>query len=412
MKTDYLQEASQGYTPRTAMEEAARCLLCYDAPCSKSCPAGTDPAKFIRSLRFRNVKGAAECIRTNNPLGGSCARVCPYDNLCEQACSRCGIDKPIDIGRLQRFAVEQEEIYGMKTLAVEGDKPYTVACIGGGPASLAAAAQLAQAGYKVTIYEKNEKLGGYLTYGIPSYRLPEKVVDFDISQILSLGIKVINNTEVGKDISLEEIRKSYDAVLIAIGLWNSKIPDIPGNTLPGVTNARDFLKAAKESKGALPIGNRVIVIGGGDVAMDCAASAKKMGAEKVAIWYRRTIDECPANKAEVAYVNSLGIPMTTDMAPKAVEGDGKVEFMTFAGRDGLSEARVACDTVIFAIGQGPEALEGASKGEKGYILPDKENGVFVAGDILYGGRTVVEAVANGKLTAAEIVSYLERKEQN
>ena len=154
VKAAYTAEAVAGFTHRTAIEEAARCLLCHDAPCSKGCPAGTDPAKFVRSIRFRNVKGAAETIRSNNVLGGSCARVCPYDRLCEEACSRCGIDRPIEIGKLQRYAIEQEEIFGMKTLEAGEAKPGKVACIGAGPASLAAAAELRKAGYAVTIFEK------------------------------------------------------------------------------------------------------------------------------------------------------------------------------------------------------------------------------------------------------------------
>ena len=144
VKANYTAEAVAGFTHRTAMEEAARCLLCHDAPCSKGCPAGTDPAKFIRSIRFRNDRGAAETIRENNILGGTCARVCPYDRLCEEACSRCGIDKPIEIGKLQRYAIEQEEAYGMKTLSAPEKKVGNVACVGAGPASLAVAAELAR----------------------------------------------------------------------------------------------------------------------------------------------------------------------------------------------------------------------------------------------------------------------------
>ena len=183
-KGKYTAEAVAGFTHRTAMEEAARCLLCHDAPCSKGCPAGTDPAKFIRSIRFRNVKGAAETIRSANVLGGTCARVCPYDNLCEEACSRCGIDKPIEIGKLQRYAIEQEKLFKMKTLvAPKQKKPGKIACVGAGPASLACAAELAKAGYKVTVFEREAKPGGVLTYGITPSRLPQAVVDHDISTV-------------------------------------------------------------------------------------------------------------------------------------------------------------------------------------------------------------------------------------
>ena len=189
VKANYTAEAVAGFNHRTAMEEAARCLLCHDAPCSQGCPAGTNPAKFIRSIRFRNVKGAAETIRENNILGGTCARVCPYDRLCEEACSRCGIDKPIQIGKLQRYAIEQEELFGMKTLEAPAEKKGNVACVGAGHASLACAAELAKAGYAVTIIEREAKAGGVLTYGIVPSRLPQSVVDHDIAQVEGLGVK-------------------------------------------------------------------------------------------------------------------------------------------------------------------------------------------------------------------------------
>ena len=412
----YMAEAVAGFTPRTAMEEAARCLLCHDAPCSKSCPAGTDPAKFIRSIRFRNVKGAAETIRENNVLAGSCARVCPYDRLCEQACSRCGIDRPIEIGRLQRFAVEQEKQYGMKILQAGRKEAGKIACIGGGPASLTVAAELAKKGYDVTIYEAQSKMGGYLTYGIIPARLPQEVVDFDIGKVAELGVRFVVNTKVGQDISFAQIRREYDAVFIGIGLWQPKLPDIPGRDLAGVTNAIDFLKCARESGGKAEIGRRILVIGGGDVAMDCAATAQLLGAEKVSIWYRRSLNEAPAGRAEIEYVTKLGISITTDMVPKAIEGNGRVAYMRFTGRDGESEACIACDQVVFAIGQAPEIPEGMQleTGSKGLLSVQADacslEGVFAAGDIVNGGRTVVEAVASGKAAAESIAAYLAGKE--
>ena len=224
VKAKYTAEAVAGFTHRTAMEEAARCLLCHDAPCSQGCPAGTDPAKFIRSIRFRNVKGAAETIRENNILGGSCARVCPYDRLCEEACSRCGIDKPIQIGKLQRYAIEQEKVFKMKILKAPAKKKAAkVACVGAGPASLAAAAELAKAGYRVTIFEREEKAGGVLTYGIVPSRLPQAVVDHDIAQVKGLGVKF----EFGKEVKAADLEE-YDAVFVGTGLWGANLPKIEG----------------------------------------------------------------------------------------------------------------------------------------------------------------------------------------
>lgn len=419
MKSTYHEEAVQGFSPRTAMEEAARCLLCHDAPCSKACPAGTDPAKFIRSIRFRNVKGAAETIRENNVLGGCCARVCPYDRLCEDACSRCGIDKPIEIGRLQRFAVEQEELLNMNILkAPETKKAEKIACIGSGPASLACSAALAVDGFDVTIYESEEKAGGVLSYGITPSRLPQKVVDYDIQTVKNLGVKFVFNTKVGKDISLDELTNKYDAIFVGAGLWSAKLPEIPGTNLDGVWAAADFLKKARKSEGTFHPGNRVIVIGGGNVAIDCAVSAKLLGAEKVDIYYRRTLEEAPADMPEFHYALSLGISVTQNFAPAEVVGEGKVEAMKFNGRDGKSSATVCVDTVVFAIGQAAEDMKEIAPfdvNEKGNILVSDTyatsvDGIFAGGDIAHGGKTVVEAVAAGKAAALEIKNYIAQKE--
>lgn len=391
----YTSEAVCGFNHRTAVEEAARCLLCHDAPCSKGCPAGTDPAKFIRSIRFRNIKGAAETIRENNPLGGTCARICPYDRLCEEACSRCGIDRPIEIGKLQRYAIEQEEIFEMNILeaseTVQGEK---IACIGAGPASLACSAELAKAGYQVTVFEREEKAGGVLTYGIVPSRLPQEVVEHDIRQIEKLGVEF----RFGKEVSVCEL-SAFDAVFVGIGLWKPKLPEIDGIHLKGVYSALEYLKEARTKKEGFEKGTKVVVVGGGDVAVDCAVTAKLLGAEEVRMVYRRTLEEAPGNMTEFQYALSLGIGITTNMAPSALRGKERVEFAEFKGRDALSELKISCDTVIFAIGQ-----RGADMGK----AMEADN-VFAAGDIVNGGKTAVEAVAEGKATAADIIKYLDMK---
>ena len=412
VKANYTAEAVAGFTHRTAMEEAARCLLCYDAPCSKGCPAGTDPAKFIRSIRFRNVKGAAETIRENNVLGGTCARVCPYDRLCEEACSRCGIDKPIEIGKLQRYAIEQEEVFGMKTLNAPEKKVGNVACVGAGPASLACAAELAKAGYKVTVIEKEAKAGGVLTYGIVPSRLPQAVVDHDIAQVEGLGVEFKFNTK-----STADDLKDYDAVFIGAGLWKANLPQIEGIDLDGVYAAVDFLKEARTNGEKFAPGKKVLVVGGGDVTVDCAVTAKLLGAEDVKIVYRRTLEEAPGNMSEFHYALSLGIGITTGMAPAAVKGNGKVEAVEFAGfRDEAAKLTLSADTIVFATGQNAEdmnALADVNLTAKGTIdaaedgTTNVEN-VFAAGDIVNGGKTVVEAVAAGKEAAASMIAYLEK----
>lgn len=413
VKSDFNSEAVAGFTHRTAMEEAARCLLCIDAPCSQGCPAGTDPGKFIRSIRFRNVKGAAETIRENNILGGTCARVCPYDRLCEEFCSRCGIDKPIQIGKLQRYAIEQEEAFNMQTLKAPAEKKAgKVACVGAGPASLACASELAKAGYNVTIFEREAEAGGVLTYGIVPTRLPKKVVDHDIKMVKDLGVAFEFNKEV-KEADLAD----FDAVFVGVGLWGAKIPDIKGKDLKNVYAAVDFLKQARTLEDKFTPGENVIVVGGGDVAVDCAVSAKLAGAKNVRIVYRRTIEEAPANMTEFEYALSLGIGITTEMAPTELVGTDKVEFAMFDGRDGVSGAKFKADAVVFAIGQGPEAVDGfaaVATDDKGSVKVSEQfetnnEKVFAAGDIVNGGKTVVEAVAEGKAAAASIMAYLEKK---
>lgn len=414
VKAEYTAEAVAGFNSRTALEEAARCLLCHDAPCSKGCPAGTNPAKFVRSIRFRNVMGAAETIRENNIMGGTCARVCPYDNLCEEACSRCGIDRPIEIGKLQRFAIEQEEALGMKVLEVPAEKKAgKVACVGAGPASLAVAAELAKEGYEVTIYEREAKAGGVLTYGIVPSRLPQSVVDYDISKVEELGVKFVFNADV-KAADLE----AYDAAFIGVGLWGPNLPGIEGIELPGVYPAVDYLKAAKSGAAGFNAGNRVLVVGGGDVAVDCAVTAKLQGAEDVKIIYRRTIEEAPGNLNEFQYALSLGIGMTTGMAPDSIVGNGKVEAVNFKGfRDEAAKLTLSADTIVFATGQKAEDVSdiaGVNVTDKKTIATDDNgitnvDGIFAAGDIVNGGKTVVEAVAAGKVAAASIIKYLEEK---
>lgn len=418
-KKRYLTEAVKPFTPLLAMEEASRCLLCHDAPCSQGCPAGTNPGKFIQSLRFKNIKGAVQTIREANILGGICARVCPYDKLCEEACSRCGIDKPIQIGRLQRFATDFERVVGMKALEAPEATKEKVAIIGSGPAGLASAAKLALQGYSVTIFEEKPAPGGVLTYGIVPSRLPQDVVDHEIQYVRDLGVEFQLNCKIGKDITLEELKsKGFSAFMISMGMQNSKLIDIPGHDLEGVTTAVDFLGTAKPANGNVEVGNDVIIIGGGDVAMDCATTARLLGANKVTIVYRRTYEEMPANKAEVSYVNELGVNFFYGFTPEKIMGqDGKVFKFKATGYKDDSKLELKADKVVFAIGQVAEDPKGivdvaVSLDGKNLILVNEETcetnipGTFAAGDIINGGKTVVEAVAAGKLAAESIDKYL------
>lgn len=403
-KIKYGEKAEQDFNIRTAMEEATRCLLCEDAPCSKGCPAGTNPGKFIRSIRLRNFKGAAETIRENNILGGCCSLVCPYGNLCEKECARCGIDEPIKIGKLQKFAIDHEKESGMKILkAPEKKIGKKVACIGSGPASLACATELALAGIDVTIFEQFDQPGGVLTYGITPSRLPQDVIDHDIQQVKDLGIEFKMNTRIdGKD-GVEKLLKEFDSVFVGVGLWDASVPQIKGIDAKGVYTAQEFLKNARENNGNIELGNDILVIGGGDVAMDCASTSKQLGAKNVAIVYRRTIEEAPAYYEEIRYIQNMGVPMITRFAPEEIltDSDGKVEKMLFKSWDNVSELSMKADTVVFAIGQK------ASDDYANINLPD---GVFANGDLVNGGLTVVQAVADGKKSALDIMNYLGVKE--
>lgn len=421
IKRDYLDEAVHGYNIRTAMEEAARCVLCYDAPCSKGCPADTKPADFIRSIRFRNIKGAAATIREANALGGCTAKVCPYDRLCEEACSRTGIDRPIQIGRLQAFAVAMEKEMNLQVFEAPKADKEKVACIGSGPASLSCAQRLAREGYKVTIFEEFEKPGGVLTYGIIPPRLPQDVVDFDIQKVKDLGVEFVMNTKVGRDITIEDLKKQgFKAFFIGTGLWKSKEIDVKGKYMKGVTYAVDFLKKARSSNGEMKVDGEVIVIGGGDVAMDCASTAKLLGADRVTIVYRRSIEEAPADIAELEYVQALGVSIFTKFKPVEILGENeKVTGLLAEGTDGFSQLTLKADHIIFAIGQEAEDMKKIAEVElndNGTIACDSNKGftniegIFAAGDIVNGGKTVVEAVAVGKSVAESIMNYLSKKE--
>lgn len=421
IERDYLDEAVHGYNLRTAMEEAARCVLCYDAPCSKGCPSNTRPADFIRSIRFRNLKGAAAIIREANALGGCTAKVCPYDRMCEEACSRTGIDRPIQIGRLQAFAVAMEREYDMDVLKAPKADKEKVACIGSGPASLTVAQRLALGGYKVTIFEEFDKPGGVLTYGIIPPRLPQDVVDYDIKKVKDLGVEFVMNTKVGRDVTIEQLKeKGYKAFFVGTGLWKSKEVDVKGKELQGVTYAVDFLKKARSASGDWKVDGEVIVIGGGDVAMDCAATAKLLGASRVTIVYRRTLQEAPADIAELEYVQALGVSIFTKFKPQEIMGEnGKVTGLIAEGTDDFSQLKLKANHIIFAIGQDAEDMKKIAQVElnpNGTIACDMNkgftniDGIFAAGDIVNGGKTVNEAVAAGKTVAESIIKYLTKKE--
>lgn len=402
MATPYTEELGQAYTGVTVAQEAARCLLCHDAPCSKGCPAGTDPASFIRSVRFRNFKGAAATIRSNNALGAVCARVCPTERTCELACSRTDIDKPIDIGGIQRFVCDFEESCGMEVLAAGEANGKSVAVVGSGPAGLQAAASLRVLGYAVDIYEAEKAAGGVLRYGIPEYRLPNAVVDSEVARIERLGAHFHLNTKVGQDITLDELKSTHDAVLICVGYSEPKmLPAFEGNE--AAETAVHFLHRVKESAGTLSLPKSVLVIGGRDSAMDAATSAKKAGVPYVTVVCRKFLTAFRASKAELEAAQHAGVTIIDGYAPESVEG----HTVTFRHREADASFTCTADLIVLAVGQKADAsglqLDLTSDAE-GNTTQDPQ--VFVAGDIVSGDKTVVNAVRCAKQAVAAIDAYL------
>lgn len=402
-----MKDLELGLTPLTVCEEAARCLLCEDAPCSAMCPAGTDPARFIRSVRFRNFKGSAEIIRENNIFGAICARVCPQEKYCQKGCSRSGIDRPILIGQIQRFVTDMEESLDMEIVGKGKSNGKKVAIIGSGPAGLTAAAELLKKGCDVEVYEKEEKLGGYMRYGIPEYRLPDHIVDVEIDRIIKLGLKVHTGVNVGKDISLKEIEDSHDAIIIATGFNEGKVlPNFKNN--PFVETGVSFLKRVKENRGKVLIEDNVLVIGGGDVAMDVCTTLKILGAPNVTDVIYEENHELKASEKELWGARTVGVTMIDGYVPVGIEGN----TVTFKHRHIPSELKITADKIILAIGQfanvdGLDVL--LEKGEActaaNYQCVNKK--IWIAGDLSRNQeKTVVGCVKNGKEVAYYLSKFL------
>lgn len=404
---DYLKEAEEGFSPLLAIEEASRCLLCHDAPCSKNCPAGTDPARFIRALRFLNEKGAAEVIRENNALGAICARVCPQEKYCKLGCSRSGIDKPIEIGKIQRYITDFEANLKMDILKKpERELGQKVAIIGSGSAALELAALLRMKGYGVTIFEKDEKLGGYLRYGIPSYRLPNDVLDLEIKRILDLGVEHKVNHRVN-DEEFKKLKELYDAVIVATGYELAK-------TLPMFENhhevelATQFLKRAKEMNGDIDVYSDVLVIGGGDVAMDVVTTLKRIGTPRVIDVVYEEFSEFRASEKELAEARAQNVSIIDGYVPMSYDGI----TVNFKHRHLDSVISIKPKHIILAVGQVARMQFGLDY-EAGEVKTTNyrvgDSNVFVIGDIAHGDKTVVGAVKTAKEASYFIDNFLTKE---
>lgn len=404
---NYLDELSSAFTPLLAIKEASRCLLCHDAPCSQDCPAHTDPGKFIRSIYFRNLKGAAETIRENNALGAVCARVCPTEKLCQRGCSRSGIDNPIDIARLQRFVTDFEQQTAMKIYQPGSKTLGKVAIIGAGPAGLQASVTLSNLGYDVTIYEKQAQPGGWLRHGIPEFRLPQSVLDNEISRIVEIGVQIKCNSEVGEQLSLEQLKAEYRAVLITVGMSEGAMLPL-FKQAKNVEIAVDFLQRARQAGGEIAVAQSALIIGGGDVAMDVASTLKILGCPSVTCVAREELAEFPASEKEFSSAQALGVSIIDGFTPVDVAGN-KVTFKHARLPGALT---LEADHIILAVGQQAQLdAFAASQPQRNHIdtqgYQTSDPVLFAAGDIIKGDKTVVYAVKTGKEAAQAIHHYLE-----
>lgn len=420
----------ENYT--AAALEANRCLFCYDAPCMKSCPTSIDVPKFIKQISTENIRGSAHTIFSSNIMGGGCSRVCPVEKLCEGACVYNLLEEePIQIARLQRYSTDKafEEKWPLFTrMPSKGKK---VAIVGAGPAGLSCAHVLSREGIDVTIFEKEEKAGGLMTYGIAAYKVTPEFCQDEVDYITSLGgIDIQYGKELGRDLSIDSLRASHDAVFLGMGVGLTRKLNIPGEDLEGVKDAIDFIYDIRTNAfDRIPVGNKVAVIGMGMTAIDAATQAKRLGAEEVTLVYRRTQEDMPCTEKELNIAKLDGCKIIWMAAPKEITGtDGKVSGLIcdimrpgvtdIGGRrttePGGQTLFLEIDMLIKATGQLPfQDLVHTSQLEdhKGKISIDERTetsipGVFAGGDCVNGGKEVVDAVQAGKEAAAGILTYL------
>lgn len=401
-------------TAAEAMHEANRCLYCYDAPCTHACPTHIDVPSFIKKIASGNLTGSARVIFDANPIGASCARVCPVEALCEGACvEKTLIQKPIEIGRLQRYATDHG-LHADKPLFSAGEKNgKSVGIIGSGPAGLSCATYLARLGYEVTIYEKRPMPGGLDTYGMAEYKMPQSVSIGEAKQVENLGVEFRLGVEIGKDIPVAALTAEHDAVFLAVGLGSTNHMGIPGEDMPGVYDALQFIEYVKTRDWmSVPLGKTVAVIGAGNTAVDAVTQAKRLGAEKVMMIYRRSQKEMPAYDYEYELAKSDEIEFHWNTVPEEVIGDGSVAALRCkkAGSDEVFD--IPCDMVIKAIGQqkmrGFLAATGIELDTTGKVKVDPDTmqtsnaQIFAGGDCVNGGREAVDASQMGKLAAQGI----------
>jgi len=442
-------EVALGYTEEQAVAEASRCLQCKKAPCVKGCPVEIDIPGFIKNIQERKFHEALEVIYRTNLLPAICGRVCPQETQCEILCTLSKKGQPIAIGKLERFVADRGE-QPLDCSIFTASKNITdnkVAVVGSGPAGLTCAVELAKCGIKVTIFEALHSPGGVLTYGIPEFRLPKEIVKKEIETVKKLGVEIKTDVIIGKTLTIDDLfRSGYKAIFIGSGAGLPSFMGIPGENLLRVYSANEFLTRVNLMKGYLfpeydtPVttGEKVAVVGGGNVAMDSARSALRLGAKEVIVLYRRTEKEMPARREEVEHAMEEGIKFVFLVQPLEILGDedGFVKGIKVihnrlgepdeSGRkspvpiEGTEEV-IPVDCVIVAIGQNPSPLipstyKELKTGKKGNIVVNEETGetnipgIFAGGDIATGAATVISAMGMGRKAAQSIIKYLAASE--
>ena len=443
---DFL-EVSTGYTPEQAIEEAGRCLQCKHKPCMGGCPVQVDIPAFIAEVAKGDFASAYEVISRTSSLPAVCGRVCPQETQCESRCVRGKKGEPVAIGRLERFVADWHNAHKDVTVPKNQSNGRRVAVVGSGPAGLACAGDLLRMGYDVTMFEALHTAGGVLVYGIPEFRLPKEIVQHEIRCLQEQGLHLLTNMVIGKVLSVDELmdQQGFEAVFIGTGAGLPRFMNIPGENLAGVYSANEFLTRvnlmkAYQPDSATPIrrGSRVVVVGGGNVAMDAARCALRLGADEVTVVYRRSAEELPARAEEVEHAIEEGIVFRFLSNPveiladdhRCVAGVRCVE-MELGEADATgrrrpvikenSEFLIDADTVIMAIGTSPNPLikattEGLQTHSFGGIVADENGattraGVFAGGDAVTGAATVILAMGAGKNAATAMDRYMREKNQ-
>jgi glutamate synthase (NADPH/NADH) small chain len=439
-------EVALGYNEEQALREAQRCLTCKKPQCVEGCPVGVEIPAFIKLIREKNYSEAIQKVKEKSSLPAICGRVCPQEMQCEKYCIKGKKGEPVSVGKLERFVADIEQEKGITTPKIAKSTGKKVAIIGSGPAGLTVAAELAKLGHKVIVFEALHAAGGVLVYGIPEFRLPKKIVQAEVDYIKKLGVEFHTDALIGRLFTIEELfKKGYDAVFIGSGAGLPLFLGIPGENLSGIYSANEFLirvnlmKSYKfpEVDTPIKVGKNVAVIGGGNVAMDSARSALRLGAENVYIIYRRSREEIPARKEELLNAEEEGITFKFLAAPTRFIGDeqGRVKGMELismelgqpdaSGRRCSipikgSETIMDVDLIIVAIGRTPNPIiQSVTKGlkttPKGTMVADEKTGkttlnaVYTGGDIMTGEATVISAMGAGKRAAKAIHEYLMNK---